>query len=529
MKTIDYSPTIEDKFIITGDLTFGAFKLFIDGLLVFNSAQTLDMSFTTATFSHDGTNIIFIEPENDITLTITSLNSIMMNTIEPDSLFNFRAERILNYVVSTNSNQVAILFQSVNNYMNTISGVNIIPEVNQNKYFLHVYDFTNNTLLLEKIYEREVKFSISELNTIAVTTHVVDDDEGVDSFEIAVFDLITGNRLNNTFYYYEILFIQYFPEIEPYYNKLLVITLDFDNTHNIKILDLENNFREIYNRNLGGYNVNTVNISQNGQIGIGTRTGLIYLRTFEEDQIPEVLFPDLNVTTVIFSQSGNKIKVLCNNLDEISGQEYLEVQHHNLVEPEDDIPIEDVLQWELIRIVEEEEQELLINPPGLNSCAIPPTNPDKLQLYADKTCFDIFQISEENIGQYLSEDKDNIVIFYKQVEEPDFFATCLTFTGLKKYIQDPKHGFYRCIHRKAYRTYIDDQPDFLKIPTQTITIFVSYEDIKQKYIQRQNMIFLEYSERVDTTITYEAIVTNNFVSSNHCQQGSVIDVYRIIF
>jgi hypothetical protein len=305
--------------------------------------------------------------------------------------------------------------------------------------------------------------------------------------------------------------------------------LDFDNTHNIKILDLENNFREIYNRNLGGYNVNTVNISQNGQIGIGTRTGFIYLRTFEEDQIPEVLFPDLNVTTVIFSQSGNKIKVLCNNLDEISGQEYLEVQHHNLVEPEDDIPIEDVLQWELIRIVEEEEQELLINPPGLNSCAIPPTNPDKLQLYADKTCFDIFQISEENIGQYLSEDKDNIVIFYKQVEEPDFFATCLTFTGLKKYIQDPKHGFYRCIHRKAYRTYIDDQPDFLKIPTQTITIFVSYEDIKQKYIQRQNMIFLEYSERVDTTITYEAIVTNNFVSSNHCQQGSVIDVYRIIF
>ena len=43
------------------------------------------------------------------------------------------------------------------------------------------------------------------------------------------------------------------------------------------------------------------------------------------------------------------------------------------------------------------------------------------------------------------------------------------------------------------------------------------------------MIFLEYSDRVDTTITYESIVTNNFVSSNHCLDGSFINVYRIIF
>ena len=42
------------------------------------------------------------------------------------------------------------------------------------------------------------------------------------------------------------------------------------------------------------------------------------------------------------------------------------------------------------------------------------------------------------------------------------------------------------------------------------------------------MIFLEYIERVETTTTYEAVVTNNFVSSNHCQLGSLIDVYRII-
>jgi hypothetical protein len=531
MKTFDYSPINEDKFIIVNYLNNGSFKLYIDGLLQYNSESALDINFTHVAFSYNGTNIIFREDSyTHNTLTITSLNSILQNSIEPDSLFKFRADQILDYVVSTNSDQVAILFKSVNNYMNTISGVNNISEVNQNKYFLQVYDFTNNTLLLEKIYERYVKFSISELNTISVTTHIVDDDEVVNSFEIAVFDLVTGNRLNNKFYDYQIQFIQYFPEIESYYNKLLVITKENDNTRNIKILDLEDNFRLLNNINIDGYNVNTVQISQYGQIAIGTHAGLIYLQTFEDD--PVVLFRDLDntdITSVTFSQSANKIKFACSYFGQITGDEYLDIHHYNFVDPEDDIPIEDLSQNEPIRIVEEEEEELFINPPGLNSCYIPTTNPDKLQLYGDKTCFDIFQMSEENIGQYLSADNDNIVIFYKQVDESDFLATCLTFTGLKKYIQDPKHAFYRCVKGKDYRTYIDDQPDFLKIPTQSITIFVSYEDIKQKYIQRQNMIFLEYSERVDTTITYEAIVTNNFISSNHCQDGSLINVYHIIF
>jgi len=36
------------------------------------------------------------------------------------------------------------------------------------------------------------------------------------------------------------------------------------------------------------------------------------------------------------------------------------------------------------------------------------------------------------------------------------------------------------------------------------------------------MIFLEYSKLVETRITYEAIVTNNFVSSNYCPNGSIV-------
>jgi hypothetical protein len=53
--------------------------------------------------------------------------------------------------------------------------------------------------------------------------------------------------------------------------------------------------------------------------------------------------------------------------------------------------------------------------------------------------------------------------------------------------------------------------------------------MKTKYLQRQNMIFLEHSNKVEKTISYDASYFMYFVSRNHCQNGSVIDVYKIIF
>ena len=43
------------------------------------------------------------------------------------------------------------------------------------------------------------------------------------------------------------------------------------------------------------------------------------------------------------------------------------------------------------------------------------------------------------------------------------------------------------------------------------------------------MIFLEFTQQVEKTISHAASFTMDFVSSNHCQIGSDIDVYRIIF
>jgi len=531
MKTIDYSPTIENKFIIVNYGNDGSFKLFIDGLLVYNSDRVLNINFNNISFSHDGLNIIFREHlAMSQKITIAPLNSFLLNNVSRASIFRFSTDNIiLDYAVSTNSDQIAILFQCNYYYNNSITGVNNIPYVNQYDYFLNVYDYANNQLLFERIFRRPIKFSISELNTIAVTSQVVDDYEGITNYEIAIFDLITGNRLNNIFYDYQISFIQYIPEIEPYYNKLIVITLEPENIQNIKILNLEDNFRQIYNKNINGYNVNTVNVTRNGQIAIGTQTGLIYLPSLEEEQIPQLLFLNMNIQNIIFSQSGNKIKVACIDFDEISDQEYLSIHHYNLVEPYDDIPVENVNEIEPIRIVEEEEPEIEIDDPQLDIIIpTPPTDPIKLSQNENKLCFDPIQVNEENIGQFLSSSQDNLVIFYKEPYANDFFATCLTFTTLKKYLKDPKMIFYRCIQGKDFRTYCDDPLEFLKIPGSH-TIFVDYQDIKQKYMQRQNMIFVENSFRIENTITFDASYFMRYVSSNHCQKGSIIDVYRIIF
>jgi hypothetical protein len=533
MKTIDYSPTVENKLVVVNYYNDETFKLFIDGVLIFNSVQILRNYFSDVAFSYDGSKILFREHTHyGQQLKITPLHQIQQNNIEQGSIFRFTTDsRIQNYIVSTNSDQVAILFKCANYYNNSITGVTTINSVNQMDYFLNVYDFANNRLLFQQIYERDIKFSISEINTIAVSKHHIDDYEGIPHYEIAIFDLITGNRLNNIFYEYEILFIQYFPEIEPYYNRLLVITREHSDIQNMKILELENNFRQIYNKDLSQYRINTVSVTRNRQIAVGTDNGVIYFPSLDIDQIPEILFRGRDIVNIIFSQSGNKIKAESTGFDEVSDQNYIEInQHRNLLGIRDVVPNEHLGETEINRVaIPPLEPEIEIDDPQLD-IVVPtaPTDPIKLSENENKSCFDPIQVNEENIGQYLSSDIDNLVIFYQELGANDFFATCLSFTTLKKFLKDPKMIFYGCVPGKDFRTYWHDPPQFLKIPGSH-TIFVDYQDMKQKYMQRQNMIFLVNSFCVAKTISYDASYFMRFISSNHCQKGSIINVYRIIF
>ena len=530
MKVIDYSPIHNNIFLTTIN---GEIEIYEDEQrLIYNGID--GRTINSASFSHDGQHVIFVE-QDDTQLNIISYDDLLHNDF--NYIFNFNTDFIIeDYAVSPNKNQIAILFRVRHHIKHFIDRQRFMPDADLNNILLHVYDFTpgNCRLIFRKYVNGIANIALSELDTIAIIGEF--NVEGRDC-ALNIFDLNNGSLIDSGYEIDSVLLIHFYPQRGRNHNKLLLITQNADERANAtyaietRTIDDLQSTQHLFVE----FDINSIFIKSDGEIAFGTTTGIMFFQLEGARPLHRTLFRDKNIGQISYSQSGNCIGFGVLEETEFR-QMYRDVHVFNIrlnritfnddmdSSDEDDEDREDYDDDD-----DDEDEEILINPPDLHSCVIPPSNPALVHLYGNKTCFDTIQLNEENIGRYLSDDRDNIVIFYKQLADADFLATCLTFTGLKKYLQDPKHGFYRCVLGKDYRTYIDDQPDFLKIPTQTQTIFVSYEDIKQKYIQRQNMIFLEYIERVETTITYEAVVTNNFVSSNHCQPGSLIDVHRIIF
>ena len=547
MKVIDYSP-IDENIFITTDNDEGYIKIFENNILIYSSSENPDIYAQYICFSHDGRNALFIEHLGNIEkLTIIPYSALINNNFRNGPIFNFSTDgEILNFVVSPNYNHVAILFINAHMFYDSIEGeIDIIPE-SHNKCFLHVYDFTlgHFRLVFHKIFDNNdnndydnVKISLSELGTIAIASkdnEVDEDNVDNDLFEIAIYDLTTGNKLMNTFVNYNINHIQYFPEIEPYYNKLLLVTEE-RGIYYIKKIDLEDNFREIANKQLDEYNVLSVGINQNGNIAIGNENGLYYYFTSLENNYT-VIYDENPVVDIAFSRDGYKVAIAANSYDPNLEHYYYNISIYSFLENtiilesiRENQHISDVQhddQWEHYSLAEE---DYIIEDPELDTCIVPPPNIEKLDKHRGESCFNIIEgVDEDSIGNYLSSDKDNLVIFFKNLENPDFFATCLTFTTLKQFLKDPHSVYYSCVQGKPDVDYCMDPPEYLKIPSQ-INIYVSYADIKHKYMQRQNMIFLEYEKKVDETISYNVSISNNTVSGWHCGKGTSIDVYRIIF
>jgi hypothetical protein len=530
MKVIDYSPIHDNIFLSTIN---GEIEIYEDEQRLIYSGID-GKTINSASFSHNAQHVIFVD-EDETELNIIAYDDLLHNNF--NYIFNFRTDFIIeDYAVSPNKNQIAILFRLRHHITHFIDRQRFFPDADLNNILLHVYDFTpgNCRLIFRKYVNGIANIAFSELDTIAIIGEF--NVEGRNC-ALNIFDLKNGSLIDSHYEIDNVLLIHFFPESERNHNKLLLITQDADERANAiyaietRTIDDLQSTQHLFVE----FDINSIFIKRDGEIAFGTSDGMRFFQLDGPRPLHRNLFRDKIIGQISYSQSENSIGFGVLEETEFR-QMYRNVHVFNITlnrltfneemyssDEDDELPDDnDDNEYD-------EHEEILINPPDLNTCVVPPTNPAKLEQYQNQTCFDTIQLNEENIGQYLSADRDNIVIFYKQSADADFFATCLTFMGLRKYLQDPKHAFYRCVHGKDYRTYIDDQPDFLKIPTITQTIFVSYEDIKQKYIQRQNMIFLEYIERVETTITYEAVVTNNFVSSNHCQPGSFIDVFRIIF
>jgi len=544
MKIIDYSP-INDRIFLT--TINGEIEIYEDELhTIYTIYKGIENKIiNSASFSHDAQHVIFVDQDGK-QLNIISYDNLLQYNF--NYIFNFKTDFIIeDYAVSPNKNRIAILFRLRHHIKHFIDRQRFMPDADPNNLLLHVYDFTpgNCRLIFRKYVNGIANIAFSQLDTIAIIGEF--NVEGRDC-ALNIFDLNNGRLIDSGYEIDTVLFVTFYPESEDNHNKLLLITQDADDianqTYTIVARPI-NNLHLIETITVES-DINCIFIKRDGEIALGTNDGIKFIKIDGAAPLNRHLFSGKNIVQITYSQTENCIGFGVLDHDQI--YKYVQVFNTSFnritfndemdssedEEDEDNEDREDEYEdeesvYEEYEEDEDDEDEILINPADINKCIVPPTNPEKLQIYGNTNCFDTIQLNEENIGEYLSADSDNIVIFYKQIEDVDFLATCLSFTGLRKYLQDPKYGFYTCLDGKNIRTYIDDEPDFLKIPTHTQTIFVSYADIKQKYIQRQNMIFLEYNERVETTITYDASITMNFVSSNHCQDGSIIDVYRIIF
>ena len=177
----------------------------------------------------------------------------------------------------------------------------------------------------------------------------------------------------------------------------------------------------------------------------------------------------------------------------------------------------------------------------LDAGSIPPQqiDPNLLLIYGNLDTYDIFEQQNVTIYQHLSADTDNIVIFYRRNVLEDFNAVVLTFTQLKLFLKDSTHIYYSCNPGQANSNYRLTPPEYVKIPTDTITIYASYPEMRRRCINGQRMIFLQYNRTIDTTISFHVSAgvayteaTGQFcpavISANHCQLGTDINIYNII-
>jgi hypothetical protein len=335
MKIIDYRPSDENIFIVANDQNY-LNVIQNEETVIFNSqdpeSETIHAKYVC--FSYDGDNIVYVNEPLDLNsdtskLTIMEYSELFEINIDGGRIINcafITDGEIINYKLSPNNNHIAILFTCRETYSDTINGVKTISDGTltseyQYKNILHVYDFTpgHQRLIFHKIYneDNEIIFSLSEINTIAIVSYGedLDEDDVGDYSEICVYDLPTGNKsmqkyLRNDIEY-SVNLIQYYPELVTNNNHLVLITKSSNGEKNMRILDLENDFREIYNKSLNrDIVVHSIAINYNGNIALGTDNGLDFYHSLEPgDEDFDKLFVNDTIVDISFTTNSEKVAV----------------------------------------------------------------------------------------------------------------------------------------------------------------------------------------------------------------------------
>lgn len=157
-----------------------------------------------------------------------------------------------------------------------------------------------------------------------------------------------------------------------------------------------------------------------------------------------------------------------------------------------------------------------------------------LQDTMHKNCSDIFYLKNYEISEFLSAAGDDpteniVLLFPTQVDQRwGMQALCYRREYLVKYLCDPAHMYFPCTGNPG-QVIIDKTILFVKIPCGDVTLYVPQRDVVQaiRDVQIQMFQFKETGIVVPYTASWTAIVKGDYVSADHCQQGSDKAIHRL--
>tara|TARA_Y100000389_G_scaffold50722_1_gene46433 strand:+ start:17700 stop:19499 length:1800 start_codon:yes stop_codon:yes gene_type:complete len=146
----------------------------------------------------------------------------------------------------------------------------------------------------------------------------------------------------------------------------------------------------------------------------------------------------------------------------------------------------------------------------------------------DYNGFDIINIEENTVKKHLEEDKNNIVFLSVDDDKVTLFSI-EGITFLLMNIRD--NWFYECKKNNKF----DEENPYIKLSTVTGNIYIPWFQIYQLYLKYLSGLrifaYKNTFEQFEKTASHKNVFMENpdYVSANHCQQDSNINLYNIYY
>ena len=183
----------------------------------------------------------------------------------------------------------------------------------------------------------------------------------------------------------------------------------------------------------------------------------------------------------------------------------------------------DLVEYKFSNIIQENIRDYEIELDFYNSINITKKNID----FKDKNGFDLMNQEDINVKKYIKENKENIVLVLNEKN-----ITLITKEDLDTYVSNINDNWLFNCDRDDPEHVIDNP--YIQIPTAGGNIFVKYSNLYNLFISTAQIFFLnkknsiKKSQSFKNTLVGQRMGIANYVSANHCQDGSILGIYDIL-